>query len=113
MATVSAAEAANDALLREAIGGKRLIAFRYDGLPRTGEPHDYGVEKGALRVLVFQVAGESRSGRPMDWRLFSTARMTDLQVLDTRFAGTRATPTGRHRRGDRIIASVTLRPTPA
>jgi hypothetical protein len=111
---VSPAEAQNDRILRRAIADRRLVAFRFDGLPRVGEPHDYGIAQSALRLLFYQVGGESRSGRPVGWRLVATARITDLEILhgpDDRFPGTRPAPSGRHRRWDRIIASVSIRPS--
>ena len=52
-----------DQLLREAIRSKRLIEFEYDGLRRVAEPHDYGVQNGIMKLLVYQVRGDSKSGR--------------------------------------------------
>jgi hypothetical protein len=98
-----------DAFLRKAIDEKRLISFTLDGRRRVAEPHDYGVVDGMLRLLFFQVAGESNSGRALGWRWASADKLTEIKLLDERFPGTRLAPSGRHRRWDRIIASVSKR----
>jgi hypothetical protein len=102
-----------DAFLRAAIEGHRLISFKLDGRARVAEPHDYGLVDGVARLLFFQVGGESRSGHPIGWRCPAVAKIADLELLERRFAGTRSTPTGRHKRWDRIIATVTKRPDPS
>jgi hypothetical protein len=43
-----------DGQLRFAIAGKRLLEVSYKGSARLVEPHDYGVQNGKDRVLVFQ-----------------------------------------------------------
>jgi len=57
-----------DQLLRGAIRNKRLIEFEYQQLKRVAEPHDYGIQNGIKKVLVYQVSGGSKSGRLPDWR---------------------------------------------
>jgi hypothetical protein len=97
--------------LGAAIDGRRLISFVLEGHPRVAEPHDYGVIKGERKLFFFQVGGGSRSAPAVGWRWAALARITDLRVLDGRFAGPRPAPSGRHQRWDRIIASVSRPPT--
>ena len=93
-------------LLREAIAGRRLIRFTFDGLVRVAEPHDYGSLKGTDRVLVYQVGGKSRSGRLPDWRLVGVEKMVGIEVLEQTFPGPRESSTGRRYHWDQLYASV-------
>ena len=95
-----------DDQIGRAIGERRLIAFAYDGCPRTAEPHDFGIVGREKKLFYYQVGGTSRSGRPLGWRWAVVGKMSGLRVLDTRFAGPRPAPSGRHQRWDRLIASV-------
>ena len=54
--------------IQKAIHEKRLIRFLYDDKERIAEPHDYGVQKGSVRLLSYQVGGKSNSGRLPAWR---------------------------------------------
>lgn len=99
-----------DHLLRTAIAEKRLVSFTLNGRRRVGEPHDYGLIAGEPRLFFYQTGGESQSGRPLGWRWARLAGITDLDLLDQRFPGTRPAPTGRHVAWDSIIASVSVRP---
>jgi hypothetical protein len=96
-----------DQQLRQAIADRRLIAFRYDGCDRVGEPHDYGIANGEQRLFYFQVGGSSKSGgRLPDWRWAVVSKIEELRLLDERFAGARPAPSGRHQKWERLIASV-------
>ena len=84
------AEASLDALLRFAITNKRLIRFSYSQALRVAEPHDYGLHKGVLRLLVFQVrGGSSRASSSRGWKLLDVGKVTSCTVLDETFAGSR------------------------
>ena len=102
-----------DQAVRLAIERKRLIAFHYDGRPKEGEPHDYGVIGGNRRLNFFQTRGRSRNGveEVGKWKTLDPARMSQVRVLKENFAGTRAAGRGMHRKWDEVIASVTLEPT--
>jgi hypothetical protein len=100
-----------DRSLRAAIEGRRVVTFTLDGRHRVAEPHDYGIVEGQRRLFFYQVGGESRSGRGFGWRWAALAKMSDLQLRDERFAGSRPAPSGKHQRWDEIIASVSVRPT--
>jgi len=57
----------------EAIVQRRLLTFRYQGFYRVVCPHVLGGGKATLRLLAFQVGGESSQPLPRDglWRCFS------------------------------------------
>ena len=95
-----------DALIRRAIGERRLVRFSYHGRLRIAEPHDYGTRGGAEQLLVYQVAGESRSGRLPSWRRVAIAEMSGLTLLERTFAGGREVPSGAHSRWDELFLRV-------
>jgi hypothetical protein len=98
-----------DEALCAAIADKRLVSFELNGLPRIGEPHDYGVINGVRKLFFYQVGGKSRSGPPVGWRWAIVADLSHLTILDRRFAGPRPAPSGRHTRWDQLIATVSPR----
>jgi len=100
-----------DQLLQSAIAGKRLVAFVLDGCKRIAEPHDYGIYKKERRLFFYQVGGESRSRPATGWRWAILSKVSDLEILDDTFAGSRPAPTGQHVQWDALIASVSLRPS--
>ncbi len=98
-----------DQLLRTAIAERRLIAFVLDERPRLAEPHDYGLIDNELRLFFYQIGGESRSGQPLGWRWAVLSKLSELQMLQDRFAGTRVAPSGRHVQWDTLFATVSPR----
>jgi hypothetical protein len=98
-------------LLLRAIAGRRLVSFVLDGCLRIGEPHDYGLRKGVPQLFFYQIGGESRSGRPPMWRIALLPKISGLEVLGERFAGSRPTESGRHIRWDTLFASVSRQAT--
>src|SRR5579872_3623092 len=56
-----------DELLRSAIRQKRLIQRIYKEKRRIVEPHDYGIHRGVVKLLGFQVGGASSNPLP-NWR---------------------------------------------
>lgn len=95
-----------DQIVRRAITERRLIRFWLDGHERIAEPHDYGIRKDAVHVLVYQVGGSSKSGDLPDWRWVRLARATGFELLDRRFAGGREREVGRHADWDRLFLRV-------
>jgi hypothetical protein len=97
-----------DAQLRLAIERKRLIEVRYHGSPRLAEPHDYGVQKGIERVLVYQLSGPMRSSRQSGsgWRLLDTAKIEACTVLERTFSGSRGQSYRNHYAWDVVYARV-------
>ena len=91
-----------------AIREKRLIEFAYKGGPaRVVEPHDYGIRGGIERLLGFQISGQSASGASHGWKQFDVNQIRQLQVLERRFAGSRADSEQHHRMWDTLFARVT------
>jgi hypothetical protein len=77
-----------DEVLRTAIVQKHLIELVYKGRRRMIEPHDYGVHKGSVKLLGYQLAGAS-SGPLPNWRWFEIDLITDIGLLDRGFRGGR------------------------
>ena len=100
-----------DQLLRQAIAEKRLVSLSYEGRPKQGEPHDYGVRNGKLRLNFYQTAGRSRSGveEAGVWKTLDTGKIEQLRLIDRHFAGTRPTARGAHKVWDELFATVTPR----
>lgn len=94
-----------DELLRAAITQRRLVRLVYQGKPRILEPHDYGVHKGSVKLLGYQVAGLS-SGRLPNWRWIEVADVSDVHVLNKTFRGSRAAPSGKHHDWDELFLRV-------
>src|SRR5262245_15665512 len=79
-----------NALLCQAIRGRRIVRFFYDGGIRDVEPHGHGCSKDYNDLLRgYQVAGYSRSGDPVGWKMFRFDRASGLMVTDTRSPGPR------------------------
>jgi hypothetical protein len=97
-----------DRQLRLAIANRRLIQFTYLGALRVAEPHDYGVHKNQLRLLVFQQRGSSSNGRAevRGWRLLDVAKLLQCTVLDETFSGSRGHEHQNHYTWDVVYARV-------
>ena len=98
-----------DKAIRAAIASRRLVSFDLDGLPRIGEPHDYGISNGVPQLFFYQVGGKSSSGAPVGWRTAVLSKVSGMTVLERQFAGSRPAPSGRHKKWDKLIASVSSR----
>ena len=83
-------------LIYTAIQDKHLLQFEYKTKERIVEPHDFGVQNGAVRLLSWQVGGKSSSRIP-GWRWFDVANIRDCKILDQQFAGNRDVFTAHHR----------------
>lgn len=97
-----------DKLLRTAILQKRLIRFNYSGKVRIAEPHDYGVQKGLVRLFCYQVGGQSNSGSLPDWRLLEVPEMSEIEVLNETFPGGRSVPSNKHQKWDQVFERVAV-----
>ena len=97
-----------DRALREAIAGRRLVHFSYQGRDRKAEPHDYGINKGKTRLFCYQVGGESRSGKLPDWRLLEVPDVSGIELTDESFPGPRSV-SGAHIEWEELFASVSRR----
>ena len=88
----------SEKLLRQAIGDRRVVEFRYHGEHRSLEPYRLGLDGGRLRLMGWQ----SRKG----WRSFYVDEMGDLEVTDRTFLQPREGYTRGDSAMDRILAEV-------
>ena len=103
-----------DEQLRFAIAHKRLIQVTYDGHVRVLEPHDYGIQKKAPRLLAYQVRGGSAHANSggRGWKLLNVSKIEACSVLDDRFPGSRARSNQEHLVWDEVFARVDEIPQP-
>lgn len=94
--------------LRFAIANKRLIRVSYQGGDRVAEPHDYGIQKGSERLLVYQLRGPVRSPRqsPRGWRLLNVPEIEACALLEETFPGSRGRSHHDHLTWDVMYARV-------
>ena len=95
-----------DEKLRFAVANKRLIQLRYNSALRVVEPHDYGVQKGTVRLLAYQHQGSGPKKSAAGWRLFDVAKITECVVLETLFKGSRGASHQHHHAWDVLHARV-------
>jgi hypothetical protein len=100
-----AASGNTDELLRAAIVQKRLIQLVYKEKPRIVEPHDYGIHRGSVKLLSYQVGGSS-SGRLPNWRWMEVNSISDARMLNRTFPGRRPGPAGKHNEWDQLFLRV-------
>jgi len=93
-------------LILTAIHERRLLRFTYHGKERIVEPQDYGIQNGIAYLFTFQTAGESSSSRLPDWRKFAVLSMSNLELLDETFPGSRSVPSQKHQEWDVLFARV-------
>lgn len=99
-----------DRQLRNAIAARRQIRFFYKGKERIAEPHDYGIQKGFVRLLTYQVGGESNTGKLPAWRLIDVGGISQLEILPQSFPGNRLPASGSHRQWDALFIRVSSEP---
>lgn len=102
---MKAVDAIVDNLLRTAIETKHMVQLRYQEKERIVEPHDYGIQNGAIKLLAYQVGGSS-SGKLPNWRWMDAELISDVRLLNRTFPGGRAAPSGKHHRWDEIFLRV-------
>lgn len=93
-------------IILQAIGEIRLLRFIFGGKERIVEPHDYGIQKGLIRLFGYQIGGESTTGRLPAWRLMEVAKMSEVEMLDQTFSGSRGDSSQQHREWDQLFARV-------
>jgi hypothetical protein len=73
--------------IEQAIKGRQLAAFRYEGKPRIAEIHSYGIMAGRGHLVAsgYQTAGYSRKGRLPGWRLYNLERITEFTLTTRTF----------------------------
>jgi hypothetical protein len=78
------------ATICEAVAGRRLLAFSYQGRNRVVEPHVCGRDSNNHDLLTaWLVRGYSQSGGP-GWRTYSLSEIHHVMVLEERFTAIRA-----------------------
>jgi Fic family protein len=97
-----------DETLRFAIRNKRLVKVRYQGRDRVAEPHDYGVQSGTDRLLIYQLASPARAANQsaIGWRLVDVAKIESVEVLEQTFRGSRRSSHQNHHAWDVVYARV-------
>ena len=95
-----------DELIRQAIAERRLLAYRYNGQRRVGEPHLYGLRNGQPTLLVYQTEGTSFAGPYPNWRHCALSGLTRMTITGRSFANPRLTSTDSHRDWAEIWAIV-------
>jgi hypothetical protein len=97
-----------DGQLRFAIAGKRLLELTYKGSTRLVEPHDYGVQKGKVRLFAYQLRSTFvQPGKSaMGWRMLDVPSIERCVVTDQTFKGSRGTAEQSHNVWDVIYARV-------
>lgn len=93
-------------LLLTAIYERRLLRFAYKNQIRIAEPQDYGLQKGVVHLFTYQVGGHSSSGALPDWRKFAVQNISQLEMLEQTFPGSRMVPSQRHQEWDVLFARV-------
>jgi hypothetical protein len=78
-----------DELIRQAIAGRRVVAFRYRGQRRVGEPHLFGRTNGRAHLLVYQTGGTSFSGPYPSWRRCDLTQISHFVVTSRTFQAIR------------------------
>ena len=94
-----------DQLLRMAIEQKRLIRLIYRDKPRIIEPRDYGVHKGSIKLLAYQLGGFSRGPLP-NCRWMEVKLISGIGLLKQVFPGGRPSPSGKHHQWDQLFVRV-------
>ena len=94
-----------DQRLRFAIANKRLVQCIYKTKLRVAEPHDYGIQGGVAKILVYQVGGESTAPLP-GWRFFEISLIEQLVVRPETFPGSRGQSHRDHKKWDELFARV-------
>jgi hypothetical protein len=92
-------------LIWAAIEQKHLLRFRYKDRERIVEPHDYGIHKGIIKLLVYQMGGSSSQKLP-NWRWAEQNLISDIELLDQTFPGGRPIKSGKHHKWDKLFIRV-------
>ena len=77
-------------LLCRAIADKLLVQFKYDGRARIVEPFCCGISTAGNYVLRgFQIRGSDKT-KPLCWRLYELAEISQLSVTQHGYKGKRS-----------------------
>ncbi len=77
-------------MIAQAVREHRIMTFSYHELPRTVEPHTYGVDGDGDEILVaYQIGGLTQSGSLPLWRNFKVAGIRQADFTHAVFGSTR------------------------
>ena len=89
--------------LCEAIHGKSIITFQYDGSLRRVEPHQVGYAlDGNLTLSAWQLSG----GSGVDWRDFLITKLSALAITAQHFSSPRPGYNSRNKKMSRILCGL-------
>ena len=91
-----------DEQIRQAMAERRIIAYRYNGQRRMGEPHLYGVYGGKPTLLVYQTGGTSFAGPYPNWRRLDLAGLSRFTITGRSFEHARLSHRTDHRDWDEV-----------
>lgn len=78
------------AIICDAIRGRRLLRFVYEGYERIVEPHLHGINSANHEMLsAYLVGGWSATETEPGWRNYLVREMHDVQALAEPFEGSR------------------------
>lgn len=95
-----------DQIILDALAGRKVLKFMYNGLQRVCEPHVLGIANGVPQVLCYQLDGKSSRGGIPAWRRFDLASIGELETTAETFPGVRSIPQGPHTVWDTIVQVV-------
>jgi hypothetical protein len=95
-----------DEQIRQAIAGRHVISYRYNGHRRIGEPHLYGTVNGQPKLLVYQTGGTSMAGPYPTWRRCDLSSIARFVVSTRTFTQTRLNASDAASEWDEIWAIV-------
>ncbi len=76
-------------IITEAIENCKLIEFNYKDEVRVVEPYTFGVSTKSNDILRgYQVEGGSTSSDDLGWRLFTVAKIENINILERNFEPT-------------------------
>lgn len=73
--------------LCEAIAGRQVIRFYYEGGFRSAEPYIYGLSEAGIEFLLcYQISGVSSSDKPEGWKRLRVEKIEELIISTDTFA---------------------------
>ncbi len=93
-------------VILQAIQEMRLLRLVFGSKESIVEPHDYGIHKGLVRLFCYQIGGQSTTGSLPAWRLMEVAKMSEVEMLDQTFPGSRGESSQQHRQWEQLFARV-------
>jgi predicted DNA-binding transcriptional regulator YafY len=75
--------------IKDAISGRKLLRFEYDGHSRVVEPYCLGyTDNSNLALRAYQTKGSGKTKVP-DWKLFKLQKIRNLESENEKFNGVR------------------------